>query len=160
MNCIIILMGAVVLVCSLFLIKRYLKLQSDKKIKENQENIAATLIKYSNHIRKYTDKVSRHKQWIIQYDDIRIPPSRGYRVTIELRGLAFRVSATPEIYDKTGRLSFYIDQTLVIRALDKSGEAASQNDPEYKDNLGPAEEALPSQIGEEAVAQSGEQESV
>ena len=51
----------------------------------------------------------------------------GYRfaVTLNSEGKGFVVTAVPVTYGRTGRLSFYADQTLLIRAEDKSGQPAS-----------------------------------
>jgi hypothetical protein len=41
----------------------------------------------------------------------------------------FRVSALPQRYGKSGKRSFYFDQTWVIRGADKNGEEANVLDP-------------------------------
>ena len=37
--------------------------------------------------------------------------------------------ATPQSYRKTGRKSFYIDETGVMRGADKNGVTATNDDP-------------------------------
>lgn len=72
---------------------------------------------------------------------------RGYRVTVEhplskaaldragyhfeLRpaGDKYTLVATPKEYRKTGRRSFYLDETGLIRGADHAGEPATANDP-------------------------------
>lgn len=51
----------------------------------------------------------------------------GYRfaVTLNADGQSFAVTAVPVTYGRTGRLSFYADQTNLIRAEDKQGQPAS-----------------------------------
>ena len=41
----------------------------------------------------------------------------------------FHLTATPQSYPKTGRRSFYIDETGELRGADKQGAAASTDDP-------------------------------
>ena len=44
---------------------------------------------------------------------------------------SFTATATPSQYPKTGRRSFYIDETGVIRGADRNGAIASTNDPVF-----------------------------
>ena len=44
---------------------------------------------------------------------------------------SFEVTGVPLEYGVTGRWSFYIDETYVLRGGDKGGAEASSNDPEY-----------------------------
>ena len=44
---------------------------------------------------------------------------------------SFEVTAVPLEYGVTGRWSFYIDETYVLRGGDKGGAEAGSNDPEY-----------------------------
>ncbi|MEW6213093.1 MAG: hypothetical protein AB1631_32520, partial [Acidobacteriota bacterium] len=57
--------------------------------------------------------------------------SQGYRVTIEFIGLNFRIHALPEQYARSGRLSFFIDDSLMLRAADHKGGRAHEGDEEY-----------------------------
>jgi|ERR1043166_1177002 hypothetical protein len=53
-----------------------------------------------------------------------------YNLTVLPSGpLSFRLTATPIRYPKTGRRSFYIDQTGVIHGADKGGAVATSSDP-------------------------------
>lgn len=51
----------------------------------------------------------------------------GYRfaVQVEAKGQSFAVTAVPVTYGKTGKLSFYADQTNLVRAEDKAGQPAT-----------------------------------
>lgn len=51
----------------------------------------------------------------------------GYRFTVQVQanGQSFVVTAIPVTYGRTGRLSFYADQTNLIRAEDKAGQPAT-----------------------------------
>lgn len=53
--------------------------------------------------------------------------ANGYRfaVTLNTNGQSFAVTAVPVAYGRTGRLSFFADQTNLIRAEDKQGRPAS-----------------------------------
>lgn len=46
-------------------------------------------------------------------------------------GARFEATATPVEYGNPNKLSFYVDQTFVVRAADKSGGPASVGDPPY-----------------------------
>lgn len=52
-----------------------------------------------------------------------------YRFELEIAGDRFEVSATPKTYGKTGRRSFFIDNTGTIRGADHKGEPANTDDP-------------------------------
>jgi hypothetical protein len=41
----------------------------------------------------------------------------------------FKIQTRPEAYQRTGKTSFYIDQTGVLRGADRNGQYADQNDP-------------------------------
>lgn len=51
----------------------------------------------------------------------------GYRFAVQVgtNGQSFAVTAVPVTYGKTGKLSFYADQTNLIRAEDKAGQPAT-----------------------------------
>ena len=57
------------------------------------------------------------------------PKVEGYDVRLNNSGDKFEVIATPTVYRKTGRRSFYIDQTGVLRAADVGGKPADANAP-------------------------------
>lgn len=48
----------------------------------------------------------------------------------------FQVSAVPQRYGKSGKRSFYIDESGVVRGADKNGEPATVNDPLILINCG------------------------
>ncbi len=48
-----------------------------------------------------------------------VPPSFGY----------FRIGSQPRFYGQSGRMSYYLDETGVIRGADRNGAAATVNDP-------------------------------
>lgn len=73
-------------------------------------------------------------------DDMATGPSRGYyyAVTVYFAVLPdipsrFQISATPADYGVTGRISYFIDQTGVLRGGDKNGQRAGASDPPISD---------------------------
>ena len=60
-------------------------------------------------------------------------PSRGklsgYKFDVRVRPNGFEATAVPEKFGITGRRSFYIDETNVIRGADKGGAPATASDP-------------------------------
>jgi hypothetical protein len=53
----------------------------------------------------------------------------GYLFELRVAGDKYTLTATPKEYRKTGRRSFYLDETGLIRAADHAGEPATVNDP-------------------------------
>lgn len=62
---------------------------------------------------------------------------RGYRFEVEVYESSYGVTASPLEYSDTGTRSFYTSETGVIRAADKHGRAADENDPALNDFYGP-----------------------
>lgn len=52
-----------------------------------------------------------------------------YKFELDVAGDHFEITATPKSYGKTGRRSFVIDQTGVVRGADHRGEPAATDDP-------------------------------
>jgi len=55
-----------------------------------------------------------------------------FRLAVGEDGQSFRVIAVPAEYGRTGRLSFYVDQSNTIRADDKDGQPATASAPPYQ----------------------------
>ncbi len=53
----------------------------------------------------------------------------GYRFEVTVSGDKFEVSAAPVEYGKTGKKSYFIDNTFVVRGADRSGASATASDP-------------------------------
>ncbi|HEX8558781.1 MAG TPA: hypothetical protein VF668_11780 [Pyrinomonadaceae bacterium] len=53
----------------------------------------------------------------------------GYTVEVSASGDRFEATATPKTYGKTGRRSFFVDETGKMRAADRKGERATASDP-------------------------------
>ncbi|HWP43827.1 MAG TPA: hypothetical protein VNO14_11360 [Blastocatellia bacterium] len=60
-------------------------------------------------------------------------PSRGkltgYKFAVRLKGTGFEATAVPERFGISGRRSFYIDESGLMRAADKRGAEATSTDP-------------------------------
>jgi hypothetical protein len=54
----------------------------------------------------------------------------GYKFDVRVKTNSFEATAVPENFGVTGRRSFYIDDTGVMRAAEKGGAAAADSDPE------------------------------
>ncbi|MCA1577638.1 MAG: hypothetical protein LC794_09790 [Acidobacteria bacterium] len=52
----------------------------------------------------------------------------GYKIDFRLTGDGFEVTAVPTEYGKTGKLSFFLDKSGVVRGADRGGAAASASD--------------------------------
>lgn len=52
----------------------------------------------------------------------------GYKIELTVVGLKFQASAVPLEYGKTGKMSFYVDESAVIRGADQGGGAATVAD--------------------------------
>jgi hypothetical protein len=99
---------------------------------ENEYNVAVTLWNYGRLVKSQLEETVRRSSGVIDFYKITVPHSPGYRVVLELSGYRFRVFATPEQYHRTGRLSFYTDNEVTVRASDRAGEPATGEDPEYE----------------------------
>ena len=53
----------------------------------------------------------------------------GYKFELTVSGTKFEAGATPKEYGVTGRLSFFVDESGVIRGADHNGAAANAGDP-------------------------------
>ena len=55
--------------------------------------------------------------------------SHGYKVEVTLIGSSFQATAIPLEYGKTGKRSYYIDETNILRGADHAGGIATREDP-------------------------------
>jgi hypothetical protein len=53
----------------------------------------------------------------------------GYKFEITFTGDKFEVYAVPSEYGKTGTMSYFIDETMVLRGADRGGASAISSDP-------------------------------
>lgn len=54
----------------------------------------------------------------------------GYKFEITFTGDKFELYAVPVEYGKTGTMSYFIDQTMVLRGADRAGASATSSDPQ------------------------------
>jgi hypothetical protein len=54
----------------------------------------------------------------------------GYKFEITFTGDKFEVYAVPVEYGKSGTMSYFIDQTMVLRGADRAGASATSSDPQ------------------------------
>ena len=52
----------------------------------------------------------------------------GYKIESTGTGSSYQVTAVPVEYGKTGRLSFFVDETAVLRGGDHGGSPATVGD--------------------------------
>ena len=108
-----------------------LKEANEQRMTENEYNAAVTLWNYARLVRSQIDEAVRQGTGVIAFYKITVPHSPGYKVSLELMGHSFHVYAIPDKYNKTGRLSFYSDNTITVRASDCGGRRATEKDMEY-----------------------------
>ena len=53
----------------------------------------------------------------------------GYRFELTVTGDNFEIAAAPVEYGKTGKMSYFIDNTFILRGADRSGASAMASDP-------------------------------
>ena len=111
---------------------RLYKTRLEQRMGENEYNTAVTLWEFAKRIKNEIDQALRSGKGILDFTNILIPSSDGYKVTLELIGTYFRLHAVPARYAKTGRLSFVADTTLTVRAADHQGQSALIEDEEYQ----------------------------
>jgi hypothetical protein len=111
---------------------RFYQERLERRMSDNEYNTAVTLWEFAKQIKTEIDQVMRSGKGVLNFTNITVPSSAGYRVSLELIGAYFRVHAVPARYAKTGRLSFVADTTLTVRAADHQGQAASIEDDEYQ----------------------------
>ena len=53
----------------------------------------------------------------------------GYKFELTVTGDKFEVSAAPVEYGKTGKMSYFMDHTRMLRGADRGGASATASDP-------------------------------
>jgi hypothetical protein len=111
---------------------RFYQDRLERRMSENEYDTAVILWEFAKRIKSEVDRALAGRRGVLDFTNITIPSSTGYRVSLELIGTYFRVHAVPARYGKTGRLSFVADTTLTVRAADHQGQSASIEDDEYQ----------------------------
>ncbi len=108
------------------------KIKLQLQMGENEYNAAVTLWEFACVAKQEIDRATRLGTGVLDFTKIIVPHTRGYQISLELIGVYFRVYAVPTRYNRTGKLSFLTDNTLSVRASDRTGQPATSEDPEYK----------------------------
>jgi hypothetical protein len=103
----------------------------EERIRENEYNTAVTLWEFARLVKSNLDNMARKGIDVLDFSKIFVPHSHGYKVTLELSGYNFIVRGVPSQPRRSGRLSFYIDNSMTLRASVRNGENASAEDAEY-----------------------------
>ena len=111
--------------------KQY-KLRQERRMTENEYNVAVTLWEYARLVKDRIDTAIRQGTGVLDFTMITVPHSQGYEISLELIGAYFRIYAVPSRYNRTGRLSFLTDNTLSVRASNRAGQPATAEDGEYQ----------------------------
>jgi len=106
----------------------------ERRIKDNEHETAVVIWTFARDLKTQLDGVIREGSGVISFNNIRVPHGPGYHLTLELAGFDFRIHGLPERLAKSGRLSFFIDKSLTLRASERNGEPASTDDPEYSED--------------------------
>src|SRR5215469_2273108 len=130
--------------------RRELERRRSKRMSDNAYNTALTLWNFARVIKDQLDEVGRGGAEVIDFTNISVPAGTGYNVCLELAGYGFRLHAVPERYDRTGRISLYVDNALSVRAWDRGGQNATAEDPEYTGEDPVIDLAVPSTAGLDA----------
>jgi hypothetical protein len=129
---IILVILAAVFICALALhAYKHYKIRLRQRMNQNEYDVAVTIWDYARLVKRQIDEAVREGTGVLDFTKMSVPHSKGYFVSLELMGSNFRVYATPDRYAKTGKLSFFADNTLAVRAADRAGEQATSDDPEY-----------------------------
>lgn len=108
-----------------------LKQLREQRISENEYNTAVTIWYFAQIIKGHFDDNLRKGTMVLDFSKILIPHSQGYEITLELTGDNFRVYGVPAQHNNSGRLSFFIDNSMTLRASDRNGGLATGEDDEY-----------------------------
>lgn len=111
---------------------RQFKIRQQRRMGENEYHTAVIVWEYARLVKHQVDAAIRQGAGVLDFKKITVPHSQGYRISLELIGGYFRIYAVPARYNRTGRLSFLSDNTLSVRASDRSGQPATSEDAEYK----------------------------
>ena len=103
----------------------------EKQILGNEYNAATTIGKYARALKNQLEESKKQGATRIEFQKLAVPPSPGYKVSLEMSGYTFKVHCIPRVHKKTGRLSFYIDNSLTVKASDRGGQFATDKDNEF-----------------------------
>lgn len=101
---------------------------------KNERNVMNTLWSIANAERQYKEKSGTSygsleqliEAEMLQKETIALS---AYKIDLRLTAEGFEVTAVPAEYGKSGKLSFFLDQSGQIRGADRGGAAANASDP-------------------------------
>ena len=128
------LIGVCLAVLGLFVNQRIEQLRQER-MDENEYNTAVTLWEFARTIKRCMDDMIEEDTGLIDFRKIAVPHGAGFTLSLELQYGRFQVHAAPTKYNRTGRLSFYTDGSLIVRAGDHGGSRATEVDPEYTSRI-------------------------
>jgi hypothetical protein len=108
------------------------KLEQQRRMKDNEYNVALTLWEFGRIVKEELDGAIRRSTGVLDFTRITVPHAQGYQISLELMGAYFRIYAVPKRYNRTGRLSFLTDNSLSVKASDRTGQLATSEDEEYE----------------------------
>jgi hypothetical protein len=108
------------------------KLSQQLRMKDNEYNVALTLWEFGRIVKEEVEGAIRRSTGVLDFTRITVPHAQGYQISLELIGAYFRIYAVPTRYNRTGRLSFLTDNSLSVRASDRTGQLATSEDEEYE----------------------------
>jgi hypothetical protein len=128
----IVLLIALIFVAALAL-HGYKRIQQmkEQRIRDNEYNAAVALWSFARGLKGQLDETLRLGTGVFDFSRVIVPHAQGYKISLELAGYNFHIFGIPGQHNKTGRLSFYVDNSLTLRAGDHGGQPATDADPEY-----------------------------
>ena len=128
---ILIILAAVFLIAlGLHVYKRVLAMR-EARMAENEYNAAVALWSFARVVKSNIEDALRQGSGVLDFKKIMVPHCQGYHIRLELAGYNLRVCGEPVKHNRSARLSFFIDNSLVLRAADHMGAPATDQDPEY-----------------------------
>ncbi|MBI3654420.1 MAG: hypothetical protein HY231_25610 [Acidobacteria bacterium] len=131
MNLSLIILAVIAGAAIAFIITQQLRQLREKRILGNEFNAAMVLGKYARRLKNHLEESRKQGYAKIDFQKLSVPNSPGYKLSLELSGYVFKVHGIPRVHKKTGRLSFYIDNSLTVKAGDRGGQYASESDNEF-----------------------------
>ena len=127
----IIVLLVILVAAGAFILTQQLRQLREKRMLGNEYQAAMILGKYARTLKNRLEESKKHGNTKVDFNQLAIPQSPGYRLSLELYGFTFKVHGVPKIHKKTGRLSFYIDNSLTVKASDRGGLYATEKDNEF-----------------------------
>src|SRR5260370_40007139 len=122
MTTILITVAAIFIAALALHLYKQMNLRTEGRQRENEYNAAVLLWTYAREVRGQIDQATRRGAGVLDFTNLSVPHSQGYNVSIELTGARFRVYAAPIRHGRSGKLSFFTDNSLTVRAADHGGE--------------------------------------